>query len=204
LWDDPRSRPLTHDLLRDYRDRWHPDRPPPPEVEPEPAAQAPAPRPVQREALDALEQTRIAGHDAGLVVMATVAELVDWRLARYLFTKQPEERGGYRLRVSQSNGRPLLWLQRERNPGLPSGETRFIADGEEYIGNLVKIALNVARRTGSSTNDLHELLRRWFGDGAGQPGSDHYVELRRVGAGWELRPVRDEAEPRLPEADEIG
>ena len=43
------------------RRRSSPSRPP----------QPPAPRPVQREALDALEQTRLAGHAAGLVVMAT-------------------------------------------------------------------------------------------------------------------------------------
>lgn len=71
LWADPRSRPLTHRLLREYRARWDPLRPPPPEVHPEPAARAPAPRPVQREALDALERTRADGHAAGLVVMAT-------------------------------------------------------------------------------------------------------------------------------------
>lgn len=71
LWHDARSHPLTHGLLREYRSRWRPERPAPPEVEPEPAARPPAPRPVQREALDALEQTRLAGHDSGLVVMAT-------------------------------------------------------------------------------------------------------------------------------------
>ena len=71
LWHDARSQPLTHALLADYRARWRPARPAPPEVEPEPAAIPPASRPVQREALDALEQTRLAGHAAGLVVMAT-------------------------------------------------------------------------------------------------------------------------------------
>ena len=71
LWSDPRSHPLSHELLRDYRARWHPHRLAPPEVEPEPPAEPPSPRPVQREALDALEQTRLAGHAAGLVVMAT-------------------------------------------------------------------------------------------------------------------------------------
>lgn len=71
LWSDPRSRPLTVELLHDYRTRWQPGRLQPPEVEPEPALEAPTPRPVQREALDALEQSRLDGHAAGLVVMAT-------------------------------------------------------------------------------------------------------------------------------------
>lgn len=71
LWNEPRSRPLSHDLLRAYRSKWRPGRTPVPDVELEPLAQPVAPRPVQREALDALEQTRLAGHAAGLVVMAT-------------------------------------------------------------------------------------------------------------------------------------
>lgn len=64
LWADRRSTPLTHELVRAYRALWRPDRVAPPEVEPELAAQPPAPRAVQREALDALEQTRLAGHAA--------------------------------------------------------------------------------------------------------------------------------------------
>ena len=69
-----------------------------------------------------------------------VAELVDWRLARYLFTKRAEDTA-VRLRVSQSNGRPLVWLDRERNFGLPTGQTRFTAEGDEYVGHFVKIAI---------------------------------------------------------------
>jgi hypothetical protein len=120
---------------------------------------------------------------------AMVAELVDWRLARYLFTRQPEN--FVRLQVSQANGRPLLWLDRDHNPQVPTGWTRFTADGKEYEGNFVKIALNVARRPGSKTNELHALLRNWFGPSAGQPGTDHYVELRQTGKGWTLQPARD-------------
>jgi hypothetical protein len=127
----------------------------------------------------------------GATFDAMVAELVDWRMARYLFTKQGEGAEA-RLRVGQANGRPLVWLDRERNPGLPTGETRFTADGEDYVGNFVKIALNVARRPGSRANDLHGLLRRWFGETAGRPGTDHYVELRRTAAGWRLSPGRAE------------
>ncbi len=108
-----------------------------------------------------------------------------------------------RLRVSQSNGRPLVWLDRDRNPTLPTGWTRFTADGEEYEGNFVKIALNVARRSGSKTNDLHALLRGWFGPSAGQPGTEHYVELRQTGKGWQMQPAR-EAEATEATADTTG
>ena len=70
LWSDPRSQPLTHELLADYRQRWQPAAHTA-GVVPEPPARPPAPRAVQREALDALEQTRLEGFRRGLVVMAT-------------------------------------------------------------------------------------------------------------------------------------
>jgi superfamily II DNA or RNA helicase/diadenosine tetraphosphate (Ap4A) HIT family hydrolase/HKD family nuclease len=140
------------------------------------------------------------GHASTLDAM--VAELVDWRLARYLFNKQPEDTSAVRLRVSQSNGRPLVWLERERNPGLPEGRVEFIADGDHYVGNFVKIALNRAHRRGSATNDLHALLRTWFGESAGLPGTEQYVELRRDKEGWELKPVRHESAKEA--ADEAG
>src|SRR5262249_6645785 len=70
LWSDPRSQPLTHDLLADYRRRWQPTAQAA-GVVPEPPAVPPAPRLLQREALAALEQTRMEGFRRGLVVMAT-------------------------------------------------------------------------------------------------------------------------------------
>src|SRR6516164_894198 len=70
LWSDPRSQPLTHEWLADYRRRWRPTANTV-GVIPEPPATAPAPRPVQQEALTALKQTRLQGFHRGLVVMAT-------------------------------------------------------------------------------------------------------------------------------------
>ena len=70
LWSDPRSQQLTHELLAEYRLRWQPAVHTAGVVV-EPPARPPAPRPVQREALTALEQTRLEGFRRGLVVMAT-------------------------------------------------------------------------------------------------------------------------------------
>ena len=54
-----------------------------------------------------------------------VEEIVDYRLARYLFTKGSRRwRTAFRLKVIQASGRPILMLDRDRNPGLPEGETR--------------------------------------------------------------------------------
>jgi len=74
LWNDRRSTPLSHEWLSAYRQ----DRPTSiiapsltTGVIDEPLLQPAAPRPIQQEALSALEETRIDGFDRGLVVMAT-------------------------------------------------------------------------------------------------------------------------------------
>ena len=76
LWNNPRCIEIDPHWLADYRSRRPPDdapRIPPPEavIPIEPPRQPVSPWPVQAEALDALEQTRIHGFRRGLVVMAT-------------------------------------------------------------------------------------------------------------------------------------
>jgi len=70
LWEDARSIPLTSDWLRHYRPPVDTRLAPVIELDEAPI-QPVEPRPLQREALTALEQTRLDGHRAGLVVMAT-------------------------------------------------------------------------------------------------------------------------------------
>jgi superfamily II DNA or RNA helicase/diadenosine tetraphosphate (Ap4A) HIT family hydrolase/HKD family nuclease len=121
---------------------------------------------------------------------AMAEELVDYRLARYLFTKKDSQlEQAFRIKVLQAQGRPILMFDRERDPGLPEGETIFVADGVQYTGNFVKIALNVARRAGRAGNALPDLLRSWFGGAAGQPGTAQYVELVPGTPHWQMRPV---------------
>ena len=127
--------------------------------------------------------------DIGETFDAIVEEIVDYRLARYLFTKGSALETAFRLKVIQASGRPILMLDRDRNPGLPEGETQFIADDVTYTGNFVKIALNVAHRAGQSSNVLGDLLRSWFGSDAGQPGTVQFVELVPGKPHWQMRPV---------------
>ena len=128
--------------------------------------------------------------DVGETFDAMVEELVDYRLARYLFTKggNPLE-AAFRLKVIQAHGRPILMLDRDRNPQLPEGETSFIADDVIYTGNFAKIALNVAHCAGQPDNALAGLLRSWFGADAGQPGTVQYVELVPGEPHWQMRPA---------------
>jgi len=118
-----------------------------------------------------------------------VAEIIDWRLQRYLLNREAADPGTPVLRVTHSGGNPILMLDRSRYPDLPQGETDFLADGERYTGRFVKIALNVATCPGKPGNALHELLRRWFGPSAGLPGTSHRVRLELVGDEWVLSPV---------------
>jgi superfamily II DNA or RNA helicase/diadenosine tetraphosphate (Ap4A) HIT family hydrolase len=133
------------------------------------------------------------GTDVAETVDAMVEELVDYRLARYLFTKGSRLEEAFRLKVIQARGRPILMLDRNHNRELPEGETPFIADGVVYTGNFAKIALNVAHRTGQPDNVLADLLRSWFGADAGQPGTVQYVELAPGEPHWQMKPASSAA-----------
>lgn len=123
--------------------------------------------------------------------VALVAELVEWRLGDYLLRRQPSAKasGVIECAVSHAGGQPIIRYDRGRHPSLPEGTTTFLAEGEEYEGDFVKIALNVARRPGGRGNALHALLRGWFGPSAGLPGSRHRVLLEQVGGSWVMRPL---------------
>ncbi|MGO9783411.1 MAG: DEAD/DEAH box helicase family protein [Streptosporangiaceae bacterium] len=138
---------------------------------------------------------------------AMVGELVDYRLARYLFTKRSPLEEAFRLKVIQARGRPILMLDRDHSPQLPEGETPFTANGVVYTGNFAKIALNVAHRAGQPGNVLADLLRSWFGTDAGQPGTVQYVELVGGEPHWQMRPasaVASHGEPAWPRSIDPG
>jgi len=120
---------------------------------------------------------------------AMVAELVEWRLARYLVSQKPIDSSLIRCKVSHAAGKPLIFLPTREREALPTGKTvPFRADGVEYLGDFVKIALNVAKKPGDAGNALVTLLRRWFGPAAGHPGTDHWVLFDKAAEGWVLRP----------------
>ena len=133
-----------------------------------------------------------------------VREVVDWRLAQYLERGETEENaaGGFVAKVSHSSGRPILFLpDRARVQGVPQGETPLLIEGEHYIGQFVKVALNVVRRDGSDENVLPDILRKWFGPDAGRPGTNHEVGFAQELSGtWAMSPSgrsRDSTGPEL-------
>ncbi len=130
-----------------------------------------------------------------------VRELIDYRLAVYL-RRVGMSTGADRIicRVSRATDRPILFLPpREKMAGIPEGWVEVKADGKDYQANFVKIAVNVLQERDSEVNRLPELLKKWFGEEAGKPGSDQTVAFDRLPDGYKLAPLRGEvaAGPRL-------
>ncbi len=118
-----------------------------------------------------------------------VRELADWRLAEYLSRNGSSEELSFECKVSHATGRPILFLpDRATTEGIPSGWTPVVADGETYEANFVKVAVNVMRQEGSEDNVLPEVLRSWFGEDAGLPGTSHRVVFEYREDGWHLNP----------------
>jgi hypothetical protein len=105
-------------------------------------------------------------------------ELVEWRLAEYLNRAQRAETDDIICKVSHTNGQPILFLpDRAAYPDIPTGQTETVIDGEAYLLDFVKIAVNVARRTNDGSNELPRILRGWDGAVAGLRGPRKEVVL---------------------------
>ncbi len=123
------------------------------------------------------------------------AELVDYRLAHYSKTRIANAAEGsaskFVAKVSHSSGKPILWLPSiEELPGRPVGPTTVtLPDGSSWVFKFVKIACNVASPVGSDDNQMHQLLRGWFGPDAGAPGTSYQVTFTRKESGWSVEPM---------------
>ena len=121
-----------------------------------------------------------------------VREIADWRLAEYQ-TRQGEiplpSENTYSLKVSQSNGRPMVFLDRDRNKGLPIEWEKVLIEGKPYDAHFVKVALNLVRKPGdeNNPNELPGILQKWYGADAGQPGTRHMVVCESKPEGWVLK-----------------
>ncbi len=130
--------------------------------------------------------------DQRQAIQSLVREIAEWRLAEYQ-TRSAASAGAtdvaYSLKVSHANGRPMIFLHRDKNAGLPNGWNRVLIDGEPYDANFVDVALNVIRKpdNANSPNELPGILRNWYGPDAGQPGTRHMVVCESRPEGWTLR-----------------
>jgi superfamily II DNA or RNA helicase/diadenosine tetraphosphate (Ap4A) HIT family hydrolase/HKD family nuclease/phage repressor protein C with HTH and peptisase S24 domain len=123
------------------------------------------------------------------------AELVDYRLTHYAKTRieKAAELSADRFvaKVSHSGGKPILRLPTvEDLPGRPIGPTiATLPDGSQWVFKFVKIACNVASPLGSEENQILPLLRGWFGENAGAPGTNYQVTFTQSETGWSVEPV---------------
>ncbi|MDF1813021.1 MAG: DEAD/DEAH box helicase family protein [Verrucomicrobiales bacterium] len=133
-------------------------------------------------------------------------EIVDYRLAQYVKSRRLEtiDKPGdltFLAKVSHSSGKPILFLDRTANPEIPTGPTSVtLPNGETWTFRFVKIACNVAHPEGETDNRLSDLLREWFGENAGLPGTNFQVEFFSKAGSWTVKPVGLQALPSTDQA----
>ncbi len=125
---------------------------------------------------------------------AMTEELVEWRLAAYSkshrLVSTNESLQGFEAKVSHTKGRAILFLpDTTRAPDRPTGLVQVkLPDGQLWEFKFVKVACNVAKPIGTSENQLSQLLRSWFGEHAGLPGTDYRVIFEHDGTQWQASP----------------
>jgi len=78
---------------------------------------------------------------------------------------------------------------RGKTPGIPSGWQSVIANAELYNANFVKVAVNVMRKENDEENFLPDVLRGWFGENAGQPGTANRIIFEWKENNYVMRPL---------------
>lgn len=119
-------------------------------------------------------------------------ELVDYRLAQY---RARQRRGavsteGFVCRVLWNKRDPILKLPSAGRDRIAEGDTDVRVDGAVWQFRFAKEFCNVARPAGSQRNQLPDLLRRWFGPKAGQPGTAFDVRFQASPDGLWAEPVQ--------------
>lgn len=117
-------------------------------------------------------------------------EVLDWRLAQYL-SRGGGSRADVICRVAQNKSeQPILFLPSTSGPRpLEEGQLEISINDKPMVATVAKIAINVVRSAGDDMNRLPEILRGWFGDGAGLPGRGDRVRLRLRAGGWTMEPM---------------
>ncbi|MCU0778861.1 MAG: hypothetical protein MUF86_14525, partial [Akkermansiaceae bacterium] len=78
--------------------------------------------------------------------------------------------------------------------------TATLPDGSQWVFKFVKIACNVASPLGSGENQILPLLRGWFGENAGAPGTNYQVAYTMSETGWAVEPVAVASPLRIVDA----
>ena len=149
--------------------------------------------PALRRSAGGVSFTTVARGDR-VVWKAMSLELLDYLMCRRrrLDGELSGEASGFVARVIRNGGGKAILKLPDRNTveGIPRGEIDVVLDdGEVWVFNFVKIAVNVAYPRGESKNQLDALLRRWFGEAAGARGTTHRVRICCVEDHWTVSPI---------------
>jgi superfamily II DNA or RNA helicase len=124
-------------------------------------------------------------------MVSLIRELVDYRLAMHRRRTPSMTSEGFSCRVTWNQRDPILKLPDRHKHTLPDGETDVrLPDGSVWIFRLASDFCNVARPAGTELNQLPDLLRRWFGPRAGQPGTTFDVRFVASPDGLWVEPVQ--------------
>lgn len=119
-------------------------------------------------------------------------ELVDYRLAQYRDRRQQAQptSTGFVCKITWNKRDPIVKLPSDRSM-IPEGEMDVrLPDGAVWQFKFMKQFCNVARPAGTSRNQLPDLLRRWFGPRAGQPGTAFQIRFHASPSGYWVEPVQ--------------
>jgi superfamily II DNA or RNA helicase/diadenosine tetraphosphate (Ap4A) HIT family hydrolase len=130
--------------------------------------------------------------DAAAAFSRLTRELTDYRLAQYRARRRHDDASAesFVCRVLSNKRDPILKLPSAGRDKLPSGEVDVRVDGVVWQFRMMKEFCNVARPAGVASNALPDLLRRWFGPRAGQPGTAFDVRFRGSPDGYWAEPVQ--------------
>lgn len=129
------------------------------------------------------------------ILEALTEELVEYRLAHYARSRRLVEPDAgekmFEARVSHSSGRAILFVpEKSINPHRPVGLTSVhLPDGSKWDFKFVKVACNVAMPSGEKNNQLSDLLKKWFGQNAGLPGTNFTVRFEAKDDVWHATPT---------------
>ncbi|ORV46715.1 DUF3427 domain-containing protein [Mycobacterium conspicuum] len=138
---------------------------------------------------DRIMPTFDVGDELGEVFDALAAELIEYRLANYVLNKEKSTTRSWTCRLAYADGHPIIRLDRRQSADLPTDDVEIIADGVDYRASFAKGAVTFATRSDTTGNALPGLLRGWFGQSAGHPGTTHTVTLEQVDGTLLLRPA---------------
>ncbi len=136
------------------------------------------------------------GPDLAPALSRLTRELVDYRLAQYRARRRESTTSaeGFVCKVLSNQRDPILKLPPRTAAAIPTDETDVrLPDGAVWQFRFAKEFCNIARPAGTFRNQLPDLLRRWFGPRAGQPGTAFQVRFHAGPDGLWVEPVQSAA-----------